>query len=83
VPQRQANVRLEDDLFEKLEVAAFVHRRSFAEEMRKALEAWIESIADDPRIVRAGESREDVPLPEGATVTKLNPKKRGAGTRDA
>jgi plasmid stability protein len=83
VPQRQANVRLEDELFEKIEVAAFVHRRSFAEEMRKALEVWVESLAEDPLIVQASRSREEIPPPEGATVTDLATKKRGVGKRNA
>jgi plasmid stability protein len=75
VSQRQANVRLDDRLFEQIEVAAFVHRRSFAEEMRAALVAWAERHEDNPQIQKAGSARD--PLAEEAdeagNVTALNP----------
>jgi plasmid stability protein len=79
VPQRQANIRLDDQLFEQIEVAAFVHRRSFADEMRAALIAWVEAHEADPLIRSASKSRQPIPQPDGAAVHQLNPKRRRGG----
>jgi len=83
LPQRQTNIRLEDELFEKLEVAAFVHRRSFADEMRAALIAWTDALRDDPQIVQARDSRDPLPEPEEAQVSSLDAKRKRATRRDA
>lgn len=82
MPQRQANIRLDDQLFERVEVAAFVHRRSFADEMRAALIAWVDSLDGDPLIERASGSRVPLPEPEGARVSSLEDAKRKRTRRD-
>lgn len=82
VPQRQANIRLDDELFEKIEVAAFVHRRSFADEMRAALVAWADRHVDDPLIQSATQSREPLPEEEGAQIMPLKRSRRRSGNRD-
>ena len=80
--QRQANVRIDDELFEQIEVTAFVHRRTFADEMRAALVAWAERYREDPLVKQASGSREATPatVPEEANVTHLNPKGRRGKT---
>ena len=62
MPQRQANIRLDDRDFERLEVAAFVHRRAVADELRAAVTAWLDAMEENPLFQTAGGARE--PLPE-------------------
>lgn len=62
--QRQANIRLEEEVYERLEVAAFVHRRSVADELRAAVLQWLEEHEGNPRFAQASGARD--PLPEEA-----------------
>lgn len=79
MPQRQTNIRLDDELFERIEVGAFVHRRSFADEMRAALVAWVDQLESDPLIQAASKAREPLPNEEGAEVRSLAEKRRRTG----
>jgi plasmid stability protein len=83
VSQRQANIRLDEELFERLEVAAFVHRRSFADEMRAALTDWTDKLQSDPLIAAASKSREPTPEPEAAQVSSLDAKRGRTNRRNA
>jgi plasmid stability protein len=69
VPQRQLNIRLDDQDYERLEVAAFVHRRSIADELRAALNGWLDKAENESRFADASRSRD--PLPE-ADAAKSN-----------
>jgi plasmid stability protein len=59
--QRQANIRLENETYERLEVAAFVHRRSVADEMRAAVLQWLDEHEGNPRFAQASGARDPLP----------------------
>lgn len=79
MPQRQANIRLDDREFERLETGAFIHRRSVADELRAAVKNWIVELEKDPRVVRAERERDPLPPPDTdeAEVHSLDAKRRG------
>jgi hypothetical protein len=81
VPQRQANIRLDDREFERLETAAYIHRRSLPDELRAAVKVWLEQLNEDPRVAQAEASRDPLPTPlevEEAEVHSLEAKRKGA-----
>jgi len=57
--QRQVNIRVEDADFEALETAAFLHRRTVADEMRAAVLEYLNAARMDPRFARAEELRDE------------------------
>jgi plasmid stability protein len=75
VAQRQANIRLDDGVFERLEAAAFIHRRSIADELRSAVEEWVEKHQNDPRVRAARELRDPSDEPEDTIVSSLDEKR--------
>jgi hypothetical protein len=80
VPQRQVNIRLDDAEFERLEAAAFVHRRSLPEELRVAVKAWLAALEGDPAIATVESARDPLPNSETddeASVHLLDAKRRG------
>jgi hypothetical protein len=80
VPQRQVNIRLEDAEFERLEAAAFVHRRSLPEELRIAVKAWLAGLEGDQAIETVERHRDPLPSSETedeASVHLLDAKRRG------
>jgi plasmid stability protein len=81
--QRQANIRLDDAVFEQLEVAAFIHRRSLPEELRIAVIAWLKALEDDPRMSKAAELREELPADEVESIVSLDEKRKRNGRRGA
>lgn len=72
--QKQINIRLEEPLYEWLEAAAFVHRRSVSEELRAAVDQWLDGHGDDPRVKAARELRD--PDQERAQVSSLTAKRQ-------
>jgi len=53
VPQRQVNVRLDEDEFDELESCAFIERRSLPEELRAAVRAHIAILEENPHFEAA------------------------------
>jgi predicted DNA-binding protein len=84
-PQKQTNIRLDETSFEWLENIAHVHRRSVADELRMAVEQWVEQHKEDPRI-RATRELRDPSADESGTpaVSSLDARrKRKPGQSDA
>lgn len=77
-PQRQTNIRLDEPTFEWLETTAFVHRRTVADELRAAVDEWIDKHRDDPRVRAARELRDpnDPAEDERAPVSSLDDRRR-------
>ena len=55
-PLRTLAVRIHDDLRAQLDVIAQLNDRSVTEEIRFALEAWVQTSKSDPNILRRAES---------------------------
>ena len=55
-PLRTLAVRIHDDLRAQLDVIAQLNDRSVTEEIRVALESWIETIKSDPKTLQRAES---------------------------
>ncbi|MGF2948216.1 ribbon-helix-helix domain-containing protein [Microbacterium alcoholitolerans] len=55
-PIRPLSVRITDGLRAQLEVIAQLNDRSVTEEIRIALEAWVESSRSDPKVLARAES---------------------------
>lgn len=53
---RTLAVRIHDDLRAQLDVIAQLNDRSVTEEIRVALEAWVETTKSDPKILQRAES---------------------------
>jgi hypothetical protein len=75
-PQRQTNIRLDEPTFEWLETVAFIHRRSAADELRAAVDEWLEKHRDDPRVRAARELRDPRTGEDGAAVRSLDEKRK-------
>jgi hypothetical protein len=86
VAQRQANIRLDETIFDKVESAAFIHRRSIAEELRVAIVAWVDALEGDPRMTTLGGLARD-PVEgehadeEGGQVSSLDAKRKRSRRR--
>lgn len=84
--QRQINVRLDDEEFEKFWTAAFVEGRSLPEELRSAVRAHLGTFEGNPhfeaalaaRMGRAKEQENDPP-----TVSSLDQRRKRARRQDA
>lgn len=74
-PQKQTNIRLDELTSEWVETIAFIHRRSVADELRGAVEEWVEKHRDDPR-VRAARELRDPTGEEQASVSSLEAKRK-------
>ena len=74
--QRQANIRLDDETFEDLEIAAFLNRRSFPDELRAAVRAWLDTFEkadlEAAKRLRKAAQKESKPAP----VTSLDKKRK-------
>ena len=69
-PMRTLAVRITDDLRAQLDVIAQLNSRSVTEEIRIALEAWVETSKSDPSVLKRAESvRADI---EREAETKRN-----------
>jgi hypothetical protein len=55
-PVRTLAVRIADDLRAQLDVIAQLQGRSVTEEIRIALEAWVETSKSDPKVLERAES---------------------------
>ncbi|HEX4402826.1 MAG TPA: hypothetical protein VHZ98_16010 [Galbitalea sp.] len=55
-PMRTLAVRITDDLRAQLDVIAQLNDRSVTEEIRVALEGWVETTKSDPRTLQRAES---------------------------
>lgn len=53
---RTLAVRINDDLRAQLDVIAQLNSRSVTEEIRIALEAWVETSKSDPKVLQRAES---------------------------
>jgi hypothetical protein len=87
VAQRQANIRLDETIFDKVEAAAFIHRRSIAEELRAAIVAWLDALEDDPRMSALDQVTRDpieneTPGEGGAEVSSLADKRKRSRRHD-
>jgi hypothetical protein len=80
-PQRQTNIRLDEPVIEWLETTAYIHRRSVADELRAAVDDWLDRHRDDPRVRAARELRDAVP--DKASVSSLEAKRQQAGEGEA
>jgi hypothetical protein len=79
VRQRQANIRLDEATYELLEIAAFLNRRSFSDELRTALLAWIETF-DKQDLEAAGRLRKKLVAEiEQTGVSSLDKKRIARG----
>lgn len=79
-PQRQTNIRLDEPAFAWLETIAFIHRRTVADELRAAVDSWLEQHRDDARVRAARELRDPSPDDHGAEeapVSSLDAKRKG------
>jgi hypothetical protein len=74
---------LDEPSFEWLENIAHVHRRSVADELRAAVDEWIEKYQQDPRVRATRELRDPLEEPEGeqAPVSSLADKRDQRGRR--
>ena len=78
-PQKQTNIRLDEAAFEWLENIAHVHRRSVADELRTAVDEWVEKHQQDPRVRATRELRDVVESPgevAEAPVSSLDDKRK-------
>jgi predicted transcriptional regulator len=55
-PTRTLSVRITDDLRAQLDVIAQLNDRSVTEEIRIALEAWVETSKSDPKVLERAET---------------------------
>jgi ribosomal 50S subunit-recycling heat shock protein len=81
-PQRQTNIRLDEPLLEWLEAVAFIHRRSVAEELRAAVDRWVEDHREDPRVRAARELRDPHRDEEQGEVRSLAAKRERASGKE-
>jgi ribosomal 50S subunit-recycling heat shock protein len=79
-PQRQTNIRLDEPTFEWLEAVAFIHRRSVADELRAAVDDWLDKHRADARVRAAKELRD--PEEEEAQVSLLDDRRKRTRKRD-
>jgi plasmid stability protein len=79
--QRQTNIRLDDETFEDLEVAAFINRRSFPDELRAALQAWLDTFnkadLEAAKRLRRAVQKESKPAPVSSLDKKRKSRRRG------
>lgn len=69
-PMRTLAVRMTDDLRAQLDVIAQLNDRSVTEEIRIALEAWVETSKSDPKVLQRAETvRAEI---EREALTKRN-----------
>lgn len=55
-PVRPLSIRITDGLWAQLEVIAQLNDRSVTEEIRLALEAWVETSKSDPKVLERAET---------------------------
>lgn len=80
-PVRPLAVRITDDLRAQLDVIAQLNDRSVSEEIRIALEGWVETSKSDPTVLRRAETvRAEI---EREAQTKRNAITAIFGTADA
>jgi hypothetical protein len=76
VPQRQANIRLDEATYERLEIVAFLNRRSISDELRAALLTWLETFDEkDLEIARLLRTKAAPDDDERAKVSSLEKKR--------
>lgn len=85
--QRQVNVRLDDEEFERFWAAAFVEGRSLPEELRAAVRSHLDAFADNAHFkaalaARLGREDEKSDL-EPKKVSSLDEKRKRARRSDA
>lgn len=81
--QRQANIRLDEEVYERLETAAFLSRATVPEALRTAVLEWLDGF--DEEVLEEGERLRELvtPKPESpsASVSSLEKRRRNRGGR--
>lgn len=81
VRQRQANIRLDDATYERLEIAAFIDRQSVPDALRGAVLAWLDSfdeadIEAAKRLRKSNASKQADPAPVSSLAKKRRARSR-------
>lgn len=70
---RPLAVRINDDLRAQLDVIAQLNDRSVTEEIRIALEAWVETSKSDPKVLERAEIEREARMKQGAIEAIFGP----------